>query len=195
MFASIAICRLIPSQHHNLTSHLIIGSIHQIRSSDLIVRSIHQILAYNIHTKYTQNIKYCAQVECIRLAHLPCLPAAGRVCSTCVNFSSQVEYIRLALIYFIVCHTQVECIRPAYIILRRSSVFDLRTFISPSATRRSSVFDLRHLFFAGRVCWACALFSLLLHLGFIIHIISYLFSLLYNNLLHVLTQILIFKIY
>ena len=39
VFASIAICRLIPSQHHNLTSHLIIGSIHQIWSSDLYIRS------------------------------------------------------------------------------------------------------------------------------------------------------------
>ena len=61
------------------------------------------------------------------------------MCSTCVNYSAQVEYIRLALIYFTVCHAQVECIRPALFILRRSSVF-----------------DLRYLFFAGRVCSTCA---------------------------------------
>ena len=57
---------------------------------------------------------------------------------------------------YLVCHPQVECVRPALIILRRSSTFDLRSFISPSATRRSSVSDLRHLFFAGRVCSTCA---------------------------------------
>ena len=156
MLTSIVICRLIPSLHHNLTSHLTIGSIHQICRSDLYIRSVDQILAYIIHTKYTQIVFL-----------------------NIVRRSSAFD-----LRTYLVCHPQVECVRPALIILRRSSVFDLRTFISPSTTRRSSVFDLRHLFFAGRVRWTCALFSLLLRLSFSI---PYLFSLLYNKFHHVLS--------
>ena len=132
------VCCVIPSHHQDLRSHLKIISKRQIWRSDLNLRSYHSTLPFHLNiTLHRLCFRNLFALHLCNTFH------AARTHSTCT-----LHYIlacRLGSTHVKYC-AQVECVRLAHIflstqnILRRSSVFDLRT-----CSRSHPLFFIIHL--------------------------------------------------